>query len=53
MPEDKPTTKTTVELPTVLLKRAKIQAIKEGSDLRTLVLEGLEMRLRASKGIEK
>jgi hypothetical protein len=51
---DKATTKTTIELPTALLKRAKIRAIHEGSDLRRLVIEGLEMRLKvqpkAAKG---
>ena len=44
---DKAATKTTIEIPTALLKRAKIRAVREGSDLRTLVIEGLEMRLKA------
>lgn len=46
---DRATTKTTIELPTALLKRAKIRAVYEGSDLRRLVIEGLDLRLKAPK----
>ncbi len=43
------TVKTTVALPEDLWARAKRQAIEERSDFRTLVIEGLELRL-AVKG---
>ena len=38
--------KTTVVLPTALWERAKLYAVKERSDLRSLIIEGLEMRLK-------
>lgn len=41
--------KTTVELPVELHKRARILGIELGTDLRALIVEGLEMRLAAEK----
>ena len=38
--------KVTVEMPESLLKAAKIQAVKEDTTLRELVIEGLEARLK-------
>lgn len=46
---DKDVVKTSIELPAGLLKRAKIRAVEEGSDFRTLVIEGLEIRLKAAR----
>jgi hypothetical protein len=39
-------TKVTIEMPQSLLKAAKIQAVKEDTTLRELVIEGLEARLK-------
>lgn len=41
--------KTTVELPKELWRRAKILAMDEGSDLRSVIIEGLEMILKQKK----
>jgi hypothetical protein len=38
--------KTTVEIPETLWLRAKRRALDERSDLRTLIIEGLELRLK-------
>jgi hypothetical protein len=38
--------KVTVEMPESLLKAAKIQAVKEDTTLRELVIQGLEARLK-------
>ncbi len=38
--------KITVAIPAALHKAAKIAAVKEGTDLRTLVIEGLAARLK-------
>jgi hypothetical protein len=40
--------RTTTELPESLWKRAKIRALEEGTDLRALVIRGLE-RVLAEK----
>jgi hypothetical protein len=37
--------KTTVEIPPELLLRAKRRALDEGTNLRALIVEGLELRL--------
>lgn len=37
--------KTTVEIPENLWERAKKRALEERTDLRALILEGLELRL--------
>ncbi len=42
----KDTVKTTVDLPRKLWEAAKIQAVKEQSDLRDVVIKGLEMYLK-------
>jgi hypothetical protein len=39
--------RTTVDLPAELWQRAKIHAVKDRKDLRTLIIEGLELRLRS------
>ncbi len=36
----------TVQIPEALHKAAKIAAVKQGTDLRTLVIEGLAARLK-------
>ena len=41
--------KTTVEIPEKLWKRAKQKALDERSDLRRLIIEGLELRLKEAK----
>jgi hypothetical protein len=41
--------KTTVEIPEKLWERAKRRALDERTDLRTLILEGLELRLKEAK----
>ena len=46
---DKGAVKTTVVLPASLWERAKVRAVEERTDFRTLVIEGLEMRLKAAK----
>ena len=38
--------KPTVAIPVALPAAAKIAAVKEGTDLRTLVIEGLKARLK-------
>jgi len=55
-PED---TRLTVEIPIELHRRAKIRAIELGKDLRTMVMEGLELAIgqktpaRARKGARR
>ncbi len=51
------TVKTTIELPADLHYQVKLRALQEGSDLRSLVIEGLELRLkrkaRKRKGVHR
>jgi hypothetical protein len=44
--------RTTVEIPPELLLRAKRRALDEGTNLRALIVEGLQLRL-AEKGPRK
>jgi hypothetical protein len=41
--------KTTVVIPEKLWERAKRRALDERTDLRALILEGLELRLKEAK----
>ncbi len=50
MPE---TRRTTLDIPPALWQRAKKRAIEEGTTLRALLLEGLELRLAKPKGSRK
>jgi hypothetical protein len=45
--------KTTVELPTALWRAAKIRAMDEGGDLRSVIIAALEAYLKSSGGDEK
>ena len=46
MDKDGKLVKVTVAIPVALHKAAKIEAVKQGTDLRSLVIEGLEARLK-------
>jgi hypothetical protein len=41
----------TVDIPSELLKRAKVRAVLEEKDLRTLVIEALEAALKGKRGM--
>ena len=45
-PGEPATVKTTLLMPEALWRKAKVRAMEERCDLRDLLLEGLEMRLR-------
>ena len=42
--------RTTVEIPDSLLKEAKLAAVEQGTTLKVLITQGLEVVLRAGKG---
>jgi hypothetical protein len=44
--KDEKTVKTTIDLPHVLWRRAKGRALDEGTDLRSVVIQALEVYLR-------
>jgi hypothetical protein len=48
--EKPPLKKTTLLIPETLWLRARRRALDERTNLRTLLLEGLEMRLATKKG---
>jgi hypothetical protein len=42
--------RTTVEIPDILLKEAKLAAVEQGTTLKVLITRGLENVLRAGEG---
>ena len=43
--------KTTVDIPELLYRQAKIRAVEQGSSLKELLVRGLQRELRAAGGI--